>query len=96
MFAYAFKHMGRDEMIGERTGGGANPGHYHQVTDTIRLFVPNGRSISPYTNTNWEGTGVEPDLQVSAEEAFSIAYERALLKVKESYSDKEGYGFLID
>ena len=95
LFAYAFKNMGRAEVIGERTEGGANPGYYHQVTKHIQLFIPNGRSISPYTNTNWEGTGVEPDIEVSADNAYSIAYEKALKKVKESFGNQVGYEFLI-
>jgi C-terminal processing protease CtpA/Prc len=95
LFAYAFKHMGRAEVIGEATGGGANAGNYHQVTKHIRLFIPSGRPISPFTNSNWEGTGVEPSMKVSEEEAFSIAYKKALQGIKEIYSSQPGYEFLI-
>ena len=30
------------------------------------------------TGTNWEGTGVEPDVPVPAEQAYDVAYRRAL------------------
>jgi hypothetical protein len=40
--------------------------------------VPNARSVNPVTGTNWEGTGVEPDIAVPSERAFSVAYRMAL------------------
>ncbi|MFT4416425.1 S41 family peptidase [Fredinandcohnia humi] len=95
MFSYALKHLGRATVIGENTGGGANPGNYHQVTKHIRLFISSGRSISPFTGTNWEGIGVEPDIKVSADEAYEVAYQKALLDVKQKYQDQKGFAFLV-
>jgi hypothetical protein len=39
--------------------------------------VPFARSISPITNTDWEGTGVEPDIKVGAADALAEALRRA-------------------
>lgn len=34
--------------------------------------------VSPTTKTNWEGTGVKPDIAVSEENAFKTALNTAL------------------
>ncbi|KAA0545411.1 S41 family peptidase [Bacillus sp. BGMRC 2118] len=96
LFAYALKHQGRITVVGESTGGGANPGIYHQLTKQLRLFVSSGRSINPITGTNWEGTGVEPDIVMEAEESLPFTYEMALSAVKEKYLSKQGYDFLLE
>ncbi|MGV3464018.1 MAG: S41 family peptidase [Heyndrickxia sp.] len=95
LFAYSLKQLGRITVIGDFTGGAANPGNYHQVTKHLRLFIPSGKSINPVTGANWEGNGVEPDFQVDAEKAFHIAYEKALLQVKEKYQELSGFAFLV-
>jgi hypothetical protein len=35
-------------------------------------------TINPISKTNWEGTGVAPDVAVPAAQAFDKAYETAL------------------
>jgi hypothetical protein len=44
------------------------------------MFVPTGRAISPITKTNWEGTGVTPDVSVPADQALLTARLMALKK----------------
>ncbi len=41
-------------------------------------MIPTGRPISPITGSNWEGTGVTPDLDVPPERALAAAYKAAL------------------
>ena len=36
-----------------------------------------GRAINPVSKTNWEGTGVEPDVKVPADEALDVAKKLA-------------------
>jgi retinol-binding protein 3 len=48
----------------------------------IAAFIPTGRAINPVTNTNWEGVGVKPDLETSAEDALNKALELAKPKPK--------------
>lgn len=43
-------------------------------------FVPSGRAINPITKTNWEGTGVKPDVEVKADDALKTAHLMALKK----------------
>jgi hypothetical protein len=47
----------------------------------MAIAVPFARSVNPVTGTNWEGTGVVPDVSVPAEEAYDVAYAMALRHV---------------
>jgi hypothetical protein len=78
-FAYDLQALGRSITIGETTGGGANPGGLAPINDNFAIFVPSGRAVNPVTGTNWEGTGVSPDLPVSQEAALKAAHALALL-----------------
>lgn len=77
-FTYNLKNLKRATIIGETTGGGAHPGGTRIATDRFTLWVPTGRAINPITNTNWEGTGVKPDIEVKAEDALQVAQAKAL------------------
>lgn len=77
-FTNNLKVLKRATVIGETTGGGANPGEAHAFGCCFRVFVPTGRAINPTTGTNWEGTGVEPDIKVPAPEALAVARVEAL------------------
>jgi hypothetical protein len=77
-FAYSLQAQGRAEVIGETTGGGAHPTDTTPVTPTLVITVPFARSVNPVTGTNWEGTGVTPDVAVPAAQAFDVAYGKAL------------------
>jgi C-terminal processing protease CtpA/Prc len=75
---YNLKAQGRATLIGQTTRGGAHPTDGFPITPTLEITVPLARSINPVTGTNWEGTGVEPDIAVPEEEAFAVAYTKAL------------------
>jgi len=77
-FCYNLKVQGRATLIGETTRGGAHPTEAFALTPTLEITVPNARSVNPVTGTNWEGTGVEPDIAVPSEKAFDVAYRKAL------------------
>ena len=81
---YNLQALGRATLIGQTTRGGAHPTMRLPLSDTLEITVPVARSINPITQTNWEGTGVEPDVAVPAAEAYSVAYRRALEHVLES------------
>jgi hypothetical protein len=80
-FCYNLKAQGRATLIGQTTRGGAHPTDHFPITPTLEITVPIARSINPVTGTNWEGTGVEPDIAVPEAEAFAVAYEKALRHV---------------
>ena len=79
-FANNLKVLKRATIIGETTGGGANPGGMVRLSDHFGVFVPTGRAINPITKTNWEGTGVDPDIRAPKEQALKVAYLIALKK----------------
>jgi C-terminal processing protease CtpA/Prc len=91
-FAYNFKHLKRATLIGEKTKGGANPWQWFEVGTSHRVAVPTSMAINPITQTNWEGIGVEPDINTVAGSAFDIAYKRALLDIKSKTKNR----FLTD
>jgi hypothetical protein len=76
--AYDLQALKRATVIGEVTGGGANGGGPMKVSDHFLLFVPAGRPVNPVTQSNWEGTGVKPDVAASAAKALDVAYLDAL------------------
>jgi hypothetical protein len=41
------------------------------------------RAVNPITKTNWEGTGVEPDVKVNAADAMQRAEELAATKLSQ-------------
>jgi retinol-binding protein 3 len=79
-FTNNLKVLKRATIVGETTGGGANPGGVFRLSEHFGIFVPTGRAVNPITKTNWEGTGVEPDVKVAKELALKTAYLAALNK----------------
>jgi C-terminal processing protease CtpA/Prc len=86
-FSYNLKHLDRAVIVGEQTGGGAHPITIRRLTDEFVLRLPIARSINPVTGTNWEGTGVTPDNEVSAEEALKAAHLEALKSIARTSSE---------
>jgi hypothetical protein len=64
-------------VVGERTRGGAHPCEGYRLHPHLELTVPVARAVSSATGTNWEGTGVTPDVRVPAATALATAYELA-------------------
>src|ERR1044072_8406622 len=72
-FTYNMQSRKRATIIGETTGGGANPGGMFPINDRFGIFIPTGRAINPVTKTNWEGVGVKPEIAVEASHALDTA-----------------------
>lgn len=73
--AYDLQALKRAVIVGETTGGGANPFEYRRIHAHFAVDLPESQSVSPITGTNWQGVGVKPDVQVPAEQALSKALE---------------------
>jgi len=90
-FSYNVKTNKLGTLIGETTKGGAHPGDFFQLHDNFRVFIPAGRAINPVTLTNWEGTGVHPDIAMPAdqalEEAMRLALEHIQMNINGQYSE---------
>jgi len=72
-FAYDLQAVGRVQVVGERTGGGAHPCAFHALDAHHRLLLPMARALNPHTGSNWEGVGVTPDVKVTAADALPTA-----------------------
>jgi hypothetical protein len=98
-FTYNLKNMKRATIVGETTGGGAHPVAGHIINDNYIIRIPFGKAINPITKTNWEGTGVEPHVKTTKDEAMETAYMLALdsLLTKEDNEDvKNTLGWATD
>lgn len=53
----------------------------HRITEHFGIGVLFARAINPITHTNWEGTGVDPDVKVPAADALNTAKRLAAEKL---------------
>ena len=81
--------MERATIVGETTGGGAHPVAGHIINDNFIVRIPFGRAINPITNTNWEGTGIEPHVTTTKDQALDMAYMMALDSLMQTEENKE-------
>jgi retinol-binding protein 3 len=87
--AYILKHLERATLVGETTGGGANPGAFHRLNSRFVMFVAESRVTSPVTGANWEGAGVRPHVAVPADAALDHAHHLAVRTLRDSTEDDE-------
>lgn len=87
-FAYSLKSLKRATVVGERTAGGAHPYHPYRIDAHFEIDVPHARPINPVTHTDWEGTGVEPDVTVAAGDALKKAIGLATQKLEQIRHDR--------
>jgi C-terminal processing protease CtpA/Prc len=67
--SYDLQQLGRATIIGERTRGGANAREGFRVHPHLEATISVAEAVHPKTGTNWEGTGVTPDIQATAAQA---------------------------
>ncbi len=92
-FTYNLKNMERAIIIGETTSGGAHPVTPYIINDNFIVRVPFGRAVNPITETNWEGTGIDPHVKTTKAMAMDMAYMMALdslMKKEENEDIKNG------
>jgi hypothetical protein len=87
-FTYNLKNMKRAVIVGETTGGGAHPVKMEILNDDFIIGVPYARAVNPISKTNWEGTGIEPDVKVPAGQALNKAQAMALKKLAANEKDE--------
>jgi retinol-binding protein 3 len=92
--ASILQHHKRAIIVGEPTSGGTHPGRFVRVHPNFAVFVPMSwfiyptgtplfpidRPVHPTTKTDYEGTGVKPDIEVPANQALKKAHLEALNK----------------
>lgn len=77
-FAYTLQQAGRATIVGDDSGGAANPGGFFPVGGGFAVFVSTGSPTNPISKKNWEGTGVIPNVKVPPAEALTEARRLAL------------------
>jgi len=88
-FAYNLKYNNRATLVGETTRGAAHWTDDYEIPSLdVVVSVPVARPIHPLTGTNWEGTGVTPDIEVPADQALDRAYLDALEKLAVKETDE--------
>ncbi|WP_369217942.1 S41 family peptidase [Streptomyces flavofungini] len=80
--AYDLQQLGRAVVVGEPTAGGAHPREGWTVHPHLEASIPVGRSVNPVSGTNWEGTGVRPDVPCPADEAADRAHALAAERLR--------------
>jgi hypothetical protein len=85
--AYDLQQQGRAVVVGERSGGGANPRQGFTLHPHLEATIPVSRSINPVSGTNWEGVGIAPDIQTDPAEALAVAHRAALAEVARQGGD---------
>lgn len=76
-FCFNLKMLKRVTLVGEATRGSAHAGVFHRIDAHFGMGITETRAINPYSETDWEGTGVEPDIKVKAADALETALKLA-------------------
>jgi hypothetical protein len=65
-FTYGMQAAKRATIVGEKTAGGAHPVRPFFLGHGFVVGIPFARSYNIHTGTDWEGTGVVPDIALKA------------------------------
>ena len=86
-FAYILQNQRNAKIIGMPTNGGAHLTRSFSLNNGFVGFIPYMRSENEKTHTDWEGTGVIPDIYTTAENALLTA-QNEILKSKLAEADE--------
>lgn len=87
--AYFLKAYKLGQVIGENTGGAANPVDDFIIENKYLLLVPTGKVTGAITGGNWEHTGVAPDVKTTSEKALKTAHLLALKEILKNKTETE-------
>ncbi|MEP6784757.1 MAG: S41 family peptidase [Sphingomonadales bacterium] len=94
--SYTMKKLGRARIIGARTAGGAHPVDRKPINDDLFLQVPIGQIRDPIDRGDFEGVGVQPDIETPSIDALLIAQKLALeARSKTSAENLADYKWLL-
>jgi retinol-binding protein 3 len=97
--AFILQEQQRAEVVGEKTAGAANGGRPFPVNAWFEVTIPTFQVRGAVSGQNWEGTGVKPDVTVSASDAPRTAHIRALrelLRQSSTVSDRDSLRRTLD
>ena len=73
MLAYGLQKVGRAKVVGETSAGAAYGTDTIGIGHDIMMVLPVKRLSHVKSKTNWEGTGVIPDVPTPADKALDVA-----------------------
>jgi hypothetical protein len=76
-FTYDLQQVKRATVVGDTTGGGAHPTADFSIGQGFVVNIPTHRSPNVISKTDWEGTGVWPDVAVQS--ALALAKAQVLI-----------------
>jgi len=87
--AYSLQKLKRATIVGEKTNYGAHSTRGPKMlNDYYVVKMPIGKMVSPITQSNWEGIGVEPDIKIGVDDALDTVVLEILSKKMEQNSDE--------
>lgn len=81
-FSYDLKMLKRVTLVGETTSGRGHMAMGRRIDDHFMIRVPDIKVVNPISKTNWDGTGVKPDVKVKAADALATAEKLAESKLQ--------------
>jgi retinol-binding protein 3 len=84
---YILQQHGRAIVVGETTAGAGNHNIFVNVGEGLTASISVGLTHHPVSGTNWEGTGVVPQVSVPASDALRRAHMEALRALAASSKD---------
>lgn len=97
--SYELHNLKRATLVGETTRGGAHTVSYRALSSGFIVDLPFGNVISPITKTNWEKTGITPDILIPADKALekteTMIMEKALAEAK-NQGEKDALQWQLD
>jgi hypothetical protein len=89
-FSFSIQTLERGAVVGERTPGGSHPVRPVPISGTdFVVHVPFARTVDPRVESDWEGTGITPDIPASVEEALEVAHLKALATLRDGEADPD-------
>lgn len=80
-FAYHVEQFKLGELIGAKTGGGANNNDQIPVAPGFVLSISAGRPVHAVSGTNWEAVGIKPTLEAKPSQALDVALKASLTRL---------------
>ncbi|WP_296946529.1 S41 family peptidase [uncultured Massilia sp.] len=71
--AYTLQALGRAVVVGARTRGGAHGANGFRLAEHFLGSIPSRRTVNAVTGTDWERTGVRPDVATAPAAALQAA-----------------------
>ena len=92
-FANDMRVFQRATIVGQPSGGGANPSDGLYAVGELEFRIPEGEAVNPIQKMrgerNWEGVGIIPDIRVPASEALNKAIAVVEAEKKEKKEEKK-------